>query len=200
MELKLMSDEHTAIVQDWYEKGIALGYKCTKEFKVDDKTTDSIDCVLERGEEKIFIEVENSGFGSQTFKNMTKGLHLKPTKIIFDCKRLATAKQIEKRKNRVNIPIEVICREDGGRRVDVSKNLRKMILDVLAQSDKQLSILGIFADMDLNVMSKKDRREWYDKIHLACEQLKREEAVVMSEKSYPQGEGPSYIRYYSINR
>jgi len=88
MGLKLMIDEHKAIVQDWCEKGMMLGYRYTKEFKVDNKTTDSIDCVLEKGEEKIFIEVENSGFGSQTFKNMTKGLHLKPTKIFLTAKEL----------------------------------------------------------------------------------------------------------------
>jgi len=150
MELKLMSDEHKAVVQDWCEKGMMLGYKCTKEFKVDNKTTDSIDCVLEKGEEKIFVEVENSGFGSQTFKNMTKGLHLKPTKIIFDCKRLATAKHIQKRKDRVSIPIEVICREDVERSADVLGNLKEKILGILIQSDKPLSIFGIFADMCLH--------------------------------------------------
>jgi len=150
MELKPMSDEHKAVVQDWCEKGMMLGYKCTKEFKVDNKTTDSIDCVLEKGEEKIFVEVENSGFGSQTFKNMTKGLHLKPTKIIFDCKRLATAKHIQKRKDRVSIPIEVICREDVERSADVLGNLKEKILGILIQSDKPLSIFGIFADMCLH--------------------------------------------------
>lgn len=108
--MKMERNQHSELKEFWKEVGIALGFDVIVEFKVDH---DSIDVVWKKDNDMIFIEIEDSEKNkNQLWKNMTKGIHLRPKMIIFDCLNFSIAKFIESKKNRLDIPVKTINRNN----------------------------------------------------------------------------------------
>ena len=103
--------EHQIRIDAWHRLGQELGYESYKEFKLVN-SHDSIDCVWkDKGGNLIFIEVEMNSYSNQVWKNLTKGLHLNPKRIIFDCANSYTARKLKSVANRINCEVEIINRE-----------------------------------------------------------------------------------------
>jgi len=101
-------ETHRKRIDNWAKIGKELGFKVYKEYPISDG---NIDCVWENEEQKIFIEIELNNYQKQVFKNLFKGLYLKPSLIIFDCKNGATANKVRGLIKRNNINARVINRQ-----------------------------------------------------------------------------------------
>lgn len=67
------------------------GYQVIEEYRVNSFGNEKFDLVAKKGKELIILEYERGNYTAQAFRNLYKGIHLKPTKIIHDCKLTNTA-------------------------------------------------------------------------------------------------------------
>jgi len=67
------------------------GYQVIEEYRVNSFGNEKFDLVAKKGDELIILEYERGSYTAQTFRNLYKGIHLKPTKIVHDCKLKNTA-------------------------------------------------------------------------------------------------------------
>ena len=157
------SSLHTKRAQEWCQKGKELGYEVRTEYLIEE-TGDTIDCVwFSKNNTLTFIEVELGKFSPQVWKNMTKGNHLGPSLLIFDCQYKQTVDQILQRAKFIQIPIKVISREDDKTHQTNQnvKNAQSFVVDVKRNpySVRQMDIMfEILLDLDIHKEGVKKSR------------------------------------------
>jgi len=111
---------HKTLKEFWRELGLMLDFDVTTEYNIEG---DYIDVVWKKGNELIFIEIEDKNSKMQIWKNMTKGVYLKPKVMIFDCVNESTSKFIESKKRHIDIPIKIFNRNDNNKKFKSSSEI-----------------------------------------------------------------------------